>query len=887
MQKIRFGLTLDGERGWQARNALGCSTVGPLGLLSIMETQLGLTRTERSQAERVVQMRECLVAARSGTRFYEKSFRVDELGTAAAILAWRDQWHEHGWDGSAPADAAARIQDMAAIDSLARTRVFPGVGERLNAIASVLALRRPPIESIEHIEPIEELPLTWRRVLTRLPAMWAPTTPTVPLGPAGSMLNALQAAVLQLKEHRAGAKIRWRDDGSVRLVRAESTLAAAQWLAAQARSGPDESRVVVIEQAGATVDAALGSMDQPLLGSSESSTFRPTLQILPLGLRLLWEPLDFKAVLQFLTHPVGPIPSFARRTLAEKMASAPGLGGDAWRDAIEDIEAHYGDDGRPGGCGDQILARERAFRDHRPSPLDVVAARVARLAEFFEGKMADPDPGRRASWTMALQQATAVADAVGALQRQGMQGVDRETLDRLVSQAAAGGSVNRLLRAEAGAAYYVSVPSAVIEPFEQVCWWHMAAIPLAPRYRWSPRELEQLRGIGVDLPHTGAVLDAQARGWLNPILAARSQLTLMLPREGEEHHPAWLTLSSLIEQPVITDIEGVLGGGATAPYCAAGVGVTAVPHRPLPRQRRWWQIPAGAIHGWERSASFTSLDQFFNNPYQWALNYPAQLKASALLDVPGDFQLLGTLAHGLVERLYGHADAISWPAARVREWFDHTILRLVQEEGAVLLMSGRRADLESFRMRLRVSLVALHECLQAAGAITIEPEKALEGDTPLGSLRGSSDLLVTLKDGRQVIIDMKWAGNAKYRRKLREQTHTQLAIYARLVENNSSSWPALAYFILKQPELLTTADNVFPGVSAISTPGTSTSQLWDRIMATWAWRRTQIEAGALEVVLDGLEPTDESIPPSGALAIEESDPRYNACLTLAGWDADA
>jgi hypothetical protein len=887
VQKIRFGLTLDGERGWHARNALGCSTVGPLGLLSIMETQLGLTRTERSQAERVVQMRACLVAARGGPRFYEKSFDVDELGTAVAILAWRDQWREHGWDGSAPANAAARLQDMAAIDGLAKLSVCPGVGERLNAIADVLALRQPRFESVEHLEPFEELPLTWRRVLTRLRARWAPTTPTVPLGPAGSMLNALQAAVLQLKERRAGTKIPWRDDGSVRLVRAESTLAAAQWLAAQARSCPDESRVIVIEQTGATVDAALGSMDQPLVGSSESSAFRPTLQILPLALRLLWEPLDFKAVLQFLTHPVGPIPSFARRTLAEKIASSPGLGGDAWGDAIQDIEAHYGDDGARVVAEIEFWLESARFAATGPAPLDVVAARVARLAEFFEGKMADPDAGRRASWTMALQQATAVADAVGALQRQGMQGVERETLDRLVSQAAAGGSENRLLRAEAGAAYYVSGPSAVIESFEQVCWWHMAAIPLAPRYPWSPRELEQLRGIGVDLPQTGALLDAQARGWLHPILAARSQLTLMLPREGEELHPAWLTLGSLIEQPVITAIEGVLGDGATAPYCAAGVGVTAVPHRPLPRQRRWWQIPAGAIHGWERSASFTSLDQFFNNPYQWALNYPAQLKRSSLLDLPGDFQLLGTLAHGLVERLYDQVDAASWSAARVQEWFDHTILRIVQEEGAVLLMRGRRADLESFRMRLRVSLVALHECLQAAGAITIEPEKVLEGDTPLGSLRGSSDLLVTLKDGRQVIIDMKWAGNAKYRRKLREQTHTQLAIYARLVENNSSAWPAVAFFLLRQPELLTTADNVFPGVRAISTPGASTSQLWDRIMATWAWRRTQIEAGALEVVMDGLEPTDESVPPPGALAVEESDPRYNACLTLAGWDADA
>jgi hypothetical protein len=53
VQRIRFGLTLDGERGWHPRDALGESTVGPLGLLSILETQLGLSRSAPSHAERV------------------------------------------------------------------------------------------------------------------------------------------------------------------------------------------------------------------------------------------------------------------------------------------------------------------------------------------------------------------------------------------------------------------------------------------------------------------------------------------------------------------------------------------------------------------------------------------------------------------------------------------------------------------------------------------------------------------------------------------------------------------------------------------------------------------------------------------------------------------
>ena len=881
MQRIRFGLTLDGERGWHVRDALGDSTVGPLGFLTVLETQVGLTRASPSQAQRVVQMRECLHSAINGSRFYEKSFEADEFGTSATILKWRDLWYEHGWNGSAGDEASGRLQDMSAIDDLARTRVFPGLGQRLNEIAAMLTHRRPQIESIELLEPLEEFPLTWRRVLERLPAKPAQTTTSVPAAREGSMLFNLQAILLQANEHRTGGKIQWRDDGTICIVRAESTLAAAQWVATQLRISPTADRVLVVEQSGITVDAALTTMDLPLLGASKASAFRPTLQLLPLVMRLVWEPLDFTALMQFLTHPVGPIRGFASRTLAEKMASAPGIGGDTWRRAIASIDAHYQADGGEVLSEIQFWLESARFTAMEQVPIGFIGARVTRLSEFFRNGMADQDALRRAAWAAGYQQATALGQALQILQEQGVQRIGPEALDRLVSQATAFGCDNPLLRAEARGCCYVRTPGAVIEAFDEVCWWHMAAMPLAQRYPWSPRELQQLRARGVDLPDTSVMLEREARGWLRPLLAARGQLTLMLPRSGEEAHPVWAMLSSLIEHTGILDVESVLNG------ISATEETVEVPYCPLPPLRRWWQIPAGAIHGWERAASYSSLNEFFHNPYQWALNYPAQLKPSALLDVPGDFQLLGNLAHRVVEQLYRNVGSISWPVERVRQWFDRAADRIVREEGAVLLMSGRRADLESFRLRFRRSLTALHEILQSAGTTSVEPEKLLEDDTPLGLLRGSSDLLITLADGHQAIIDLKWAGNKKYRQKLNAQTHIQLAIYARLVERNTSSWPAVAYFILRQPELLTTADNVFPGVNPIAVVGASTSLLWERLSRTWQWRRAQIEAGALELVMEGADPTDRSVPPDGALPIEALDRRYNPFVHLAGWDADS
>ena len=52
---IRLGLHLDGQYGRDAANQIGAVDVGPLGLLSILETQLGLVPPATGAVQRTVQ----------------------------------------------------------------------------------------------------------------------------------------------------------------------------------------------------------------------------------------------------------------------------------------------------------------------------------------------------------------------------------------------------------------------------------------------------------------------------------------------------------------------------------------------------------------------------------------------------------------------------------------------------------------------------------------------------------------------------------------------------------------------------------------------------------------------------------------------------------------
>ena len=216
MQHIRFGLSIDGGAGALFGAAVGRSALGPLGLLNVLETQLGLLRATVSQPERVVQMRQCLRAAMTAPRFYASSFEADELGSAATLLGWRDTWFEHGWSGtfaaSTGASVGSRLADMVAVEALASRAVTPGIGQRLTDIANALQHRSPQIERVELLDPLADFPLAWRRVLHHLPVIDA--SAVGPAGRSGRMLRDLQDALFHARDGERAIRLAWRGDGT-------------------------------------------------------------------------------------------------------------------------------------------------------------------------------------------------------------------------------------------------------------------------------------------------------------------------------------------------------------------------------------------------------------------------------------------------------------------------------------------------------------------------------------------------------------------------------------------------------------------------------------------------------------------------------------------------
>lgn len=873
---ITFGLRLDGERGWRPANRLGMPVLGPLGLLNLLETRLGLLRADCAHAQRVTQYRECLKQLDTPDRFYHASFSIDPIGTSALLLAWRDAWHLHGWNGESPPGVGVRISDMAAVEAAARSLLFSSIGERLARVAQFLASQQSSIEGIELVDPLDAFPKRWREVLAELPVRSVRA-----YGPSADptqLLGKLQIALKAAHDgEKPGGKIAWADDGSLRVLRAETGLVAARWVANDLAS-PREGVAIVAEQSRSLLDATLDAADVARQGFQNSSSLAPALQVLPLALATVWEPLDVYAMLQFLSHPIGPVPGYARRRLAEVVAQFPGIGGPRWREAVEKIvrrQPERADDLRRALA---FWVEHTRFDPKLGAPTSALLERTRAIRDYFGARLADQDANRSAAAATGLAQAAAVTAALEALAAQGEASVAPVELEALVAQCTARGAPNFAMHAQVGCAPAATDPGALLEPFDRVIWWQMGAPSLPGHYPWSASEMASLSGAGVELPPLEELLKRRGEEWLRPVLNARRQLVLVLPPHGEEMHPLWQEIQWLVDGVQPEPLESLLTG-------RAGNELPAVAHAALPARRRWWHLAAQATIPPRTRESYSSLSAFLNAPHQWVLKYAARVNPSNLLAVADANLLYGNLAHRLIERFFRTSGALALRGEALMAWFSREFETVVAEEGAVLLMPGRRGDYERLRFSLKRAIAEFQRQFAAAAVDAVEPERALAGSFTGGELEGVADLVVCNRSGQRAVVDMKWSGGNYHQDRLAKNRHLQLAVYAELLRQETGAWPQVSYFILEAARLIAPDTGFFAEAQAVQQGGPrSTAVLWDRFVAAWNWRRSQIDAGLIEVAARGIEPTAESVGPAEALEPEELREDYDDYRWLTGWE---
>jgi len=906
--RIKLGHGLDGSKPQRMHSTIGEKEVGTMGFLSILETQCGVAAISESTTTRIIQYMSCLKTLDTADRFYHQSFLVDEFNVARTLLQWRDSWYESGWNGQLDKKVTGRLQDMADLEQLAKGNVSAGVGERLQAILLKLKSQSTQIEQVNLLDPLDSFSPLWQQILKHFDV-----TQQSALKPAAKQktdLARLQNSLIQLSteslaKDKQGSvkKTKLHGDNSFVVIKARSKAVSSrlitQWLSKNTHTLQHKTTALLSSSAGTDIDDALEAVDLPRLGFDSPSPWRPVLQVLPITLDLLWAPLDPEILLQFLMHPVGPLVGRIRKPLANIVAQAPGIGGKQWQKELgKSLEKEQNRDDFSEKNFKQLQADIQYWFDserYDPKtglPIEIAKQRCSKVANWLAGQQAKhQDEAMRALYGVALSQANELKTVLINLIDAKITHIKPEQLRYLLEQVTGTGAGIVDKQAECtpnqikwlfGTQQDASFNQAV----ETVIWWDLQANSSQTAYAWSRKEIEQLAANNIQLPDLDKQLQLQAKNTLKPIYAATECLIVVLHEGDESHHPLWDQINSCVESWHEIQLEdSVLN--AEAITSLNDLTTSPVSYQALPTFTRWWQLKTGKALGKREKEYYSSLENFFYSPYQWVLRYKARLSAGTLQSISDGNLLKGNLVHHLYERFFEQPEILTSSLVQTKnleQWFDIAMEKLLLEEGAVLLMSGRLVEKQQFIVTARESLKELVHQLHKANVVKVEMETDEQALFVGGEIGGYIDMRVTNAQNEEALIDIKWGGDKYRKASLKDNKHLQLVTYSYLRHKSIKKWPPVAYFIITSGTLLAQDKLYFPEATEVTpTDIENHASIWQKMEKTWKWRRKQIDKGLIEVTVSGTEADDDSIAGEDALSIPETSDSFNDYRALTGW----
>ena len=468
--EITVGHDLDGPvwRGALAAGTahLGATAVGPVGLSRLLALHLGLPAPASLTLRAAT-----LIPALAGTPgFWSASGAADPLGTAKAVLRWRDALVWAGWLGEA---AGPRLDALWTITSAAPAGPADTVRLACEAMRGrQLAWRVNSVDD-SHDRLLQ-------RVLDKLAATPAGALPS-PGARAAEILAIEPASPLDAAE------------------------VAAEWLASP-------STRLVIGQAP-PLDDALSRIGLPAIGVSPDVTDDPALAVLPAVVALAFDADHPILAQRLLRLPRSPLGARTRRRLLSALSEWPSTKSPAWSAALAAAEAEMEPDARALSrrAHDTIFRAEAAVPD-----------RVG-LVEQWAAAQAAISKHDAAAWARVVDQCRrtrGLLDLAGSLRPLDVLRLVDSATDEVGSQAR--------YPPQAGIAY-TAHPGAVLAEADRVLWWATNdTLPSPPRLTASERS--SLAALGVTLPDATVLARRRASAWTRALSAAKEGLLVIAPR---------------------------------------------------------------------------------------------------------------------------------------------------------------------------------------------------------------------------------------------------------------------------------------------------------------------------------------------------------------------
>jgi len=270
--QVTFGMYLDGAPWSHKEVSSGKVQVGPLGLLSLLESKLGLTGPVVHPAVRIDQYMHRMELQDHPDKWFHTSFNADAWSTSKQMLAWRDELVEAGWTGGTDESMSPRLRALAELEGTDLPLAM-GKEDRLQEI--LRWLKSIDSISVSHIylqEDFEILPPMWKKLLHQLKDKGVRIHAVTAIQQRQRSPSNLESVQTILLGKSQATTIKDNDD-SLLLIKASDEWEAAENLALWLAAGEKSNQAVTIICGSDTdiLDQALERHGLPQIGSSESS----------------------------------------------------------------------------------------------------------------------------------------------------------------------------------------------------------------------------------------------------------------------------------------------------------------------------------------------------------------------------------------------------------------------------------------------------------------------------------------------------------------------------------------------------------------------------------------------------------------------------------------
>ncbi|MDD3023909.1 MAG: PD-(D/E)XK nuclease family protein, partial [Syntrophomonadaceae bacterium] len=837
--QILFGFYLDGAV-WSHKSAsIGEVRTGPLGLLSILETRLGLSGQSVHPVKRIDEYMKRIAQVDNESAWFHNSFLADPWSTARQLLEWRDELVENGWQGKI--SGSPRLTTLNVLENV-NIPLSAGRADRLQAVINQLELNHTiQIASLYLVEPMEMLPPVWKQLLNLLQKqgtsiqMWENPVEI-------DLKNNLTSTQSYLLSDSHGASLSAEDDSLI-LLKADNEWEAAEHLALWLASDPDANNEVTIICGSDTsiLDQALKRHGLPILGRTEASRWREVQQVLPLMLANAWKPVDLRLLVELLSMTSSPLPNWVCRTLLKAINQEPGVGGKAWNEALEGI-----------------MTRRKEELEEKGDPKNEEKARAYAkeinsllVEERFEPKEGITEENLRKrcqkviewlSWKLGTD--PILVEVVGqARQLQelslGKGRIPRNTLERMLDTIIGAGSYADDICEEAASWHVVDHPGQVADKCGEIIWWGFNDPMTKPPNYWTDQERNDLLKAGVQIEKTRDFRSREANAWKQGFMNTEKRFIgiYIVQLDGDEayHHPFWDTIcvsaakagNNLSEDEVhnllVRDCNNY-GNFKEWGFAARQHTLITVPDEKPAEYIAVYNVPPSVIKA-PSKLSYSQMGNMIACPMKWALQYHAGLRISESQTVPSGNKMIGTFCHRIVEELYTDTSK-QWSPNEAADEVGRLYDDLLPSMASELLLEGNTIEKQRYRAAIIEAVQQLIEVIDRMGLKVEKTEAPLQAMINDTSFIGYADLVLRDKEGHPFVLDMKWSNTSKYyQQEVKEGNALQLATYAWMLRTTETAQEVhTGYYMLAQGQII--SDSALLAEEPIDSPRTL-EEIWN------------------------------------------------------------